>query len=455
LVATRFFADGDLSVVKRKHVSTEVGPAWPVVIYWLLSIAQYSFRYILKVNDTHTSGFGYSDTPWYLSGIKHVITAGFIAYCIVCKIRNRGNRAPQFGVLNSIYLVSLAVGLVILGIKLAGRDGTSYEILQAWLQTWPYLILPLLLPACMRTTQIVPTLKTFSEWGLLITALFWGATVYLYQVEGRYPALSWPGQVRFGGILDDPNGYAALMALIIALTIAFKGRLWVCRLVVCIVMCVMTRSLAGLVVVVVTLAVMLIQRASQMKGFSISAALLTTGLLIGALIALCLPDVQDGLNTFAAEVKETLLFKHKSIELHVTDLVSPPDLGVDADLLDWLVGRAGIPENFYYWTLTNFGVMGSFFVGGSLIASMAALANRGTRAGPYIFAWGIGIIIGSAGIPYLRNFPINMLFWSAISVVTQQSSVSASRWINHRTSSDELATAHFPSLLPVPRTQRF
>src|SRR4051812_38364989 len=116
-----------------RHPRSHLGPAWPVVIYWLLSIAQYSFRYILKVNDTHTSGFGYSDTPWYLSGIKHVITAGFLIYCIWRKIRSRESYVPQFGFLRSIYLLSLAVGIIILAIKLAGRDGASYEVLQAWL----------------------------------------------------------------------------------------------------------------------------------------------------------------------------------------------------------------------------------------------------------------------------------------------------------------------------------
>jgi len=428
-----------------KHLQNNVGPAWPVVIYWLLSIAQYSYRYILSVNDTHTSGFGYSDTPWYLSGIKHVITAGFIAYCICRRIQGRGNQTYKFGALSSIYLVSLAVGIIILGIKLTRPDGASYEVLQAWLQTWPYLTLPLLLPACMRPQQIVPTLKAFSEFGFLIMSLFWAATVYLYYAEGRYPALSWPGQLRFGGILDDPNGYAALMALIIVLTIAFRGRLWVFRLIVCVVMCVMTRSLAGLVVLTVTVTVMAIQRASQMKGLSISAALLTTGLLIGVLTALCLPDVQYALNTLAAEVSETLLFKHQSIELHVTDLVSAPDLGADAAGLDWMVGRDGVSENFYSWTLTNFGLLGSFFLGGSLLASMAVLANRGTGAGMYILAWALGIVIGSAGIPYLKNFPINMLFWSAISVVTQRVSVNASLRMDRLASSYQMAPANYPA----------
>jgi hypothetical protein len=413
--------------VRIRDSSSEAGPAWAVVVYWLLSIAQYSFRYILKVNDTHTSGFGYSDTPWYLSAIKHVITAGFLAYCIGCRLRSRENTRRRVDILSSIYSLALAVGVLILGIKVIGRDGRSYEMLQAWLQTWPYLIIPLLLPACMRPAQAVPTLKAFSLGAFIITGLFWIATVYLYYTEGRYPALSWPGQLRFGGILDDPNGYAALMVLLIALTIAFRGKLWLCRLTICLVMSVMTRSLAGFVVLIVMLTVLAIQTISQMRGLSITAALKGVGLLIGVLIALCLPSVQSALDTFASEVNDTLQFKQKSIDLHLSDLVSPPDLGADADAVDWLVGSTGVSENFYSWTLINFGILGSLFLASCVIAAIAVLANRATGAGLYILAWAAGIIIGSAGIPYFRNFPVNMLFWTTISVVIQGMPVRAYR----------------------------
>lgn len=431
--------------MKIKNYSSEP-PAWPVVVYWLASIAQYSFRYILKVNDTHTSGFGYSDTPWYLSGIKHVITVGFLVYCIGCKTRKRVNVRDRSDILILIYCASLAVGLLILGVKFAGRDGASYEVLQAWLQTWPYLIIPLLLPACMRPEQAVPTLKAFSLGAFIMTSAFWAATVYLYYTERRYPALSWPGQLRFGGILDDPNGYAALMALIIVLTVAFKGRLWLCRLALCLIMCVMTRSLAGLVVLVVALAVLALQTIAQMRGLPITATLKGVGLLICLLTALCLPDVQNALDTFAGEVTNTLQFKQKSIDLHLTDLVSPPDLGVDAGVVDWLVGSTGVSENFYSWTLINFGIIGSLFLAGSIIAAVVVLAGRVSGVGRYILAWAAGIIVGSAGIPYFRNFPVNMLFWSTISVVTQGIHVGAAVRRKRQSAPYSIAVTSYPRL---------
>ena len=409
----------------------EVGPAWPVVIYWLMSIAQYSFRYILRVNDTHTSGLSYSDTPWYLSGIKHVITAGFLAYCIGRMIRRRMRVQHQFDILSWLCSFSFVVGVLILGVKLASRDGVSYETFQAWLQTWPYLIIPLVLPACMRPSQAVPTLKAFNLAAFIVTTLFWAATVYLYYAEGRYPAVSLPGQVRFGGILDDPNGYAALLALIIVLTIALKGKLWRSRLAICIVISLMTRSLAGLVVVVVTLAAVAIQKILQSKGLSMAVAIKVIAVLLGVVIALCVPTVQNALDAFLSEVNNTLQFKQKSIDLHLSDLTSPPDLGVNADVVDWVVGTSGVSENFYSWILINFGILGSFSYLGCVMAAIAVLANR-PGISQYMLAWAAGIIVGSAGIPYFRDFPINLLFWSAISVVTQGASVgAASRALRH------------------------
>ena len=40
-----------------------------------------------------------------------------------------------------------------------------------------------------------------------IVLLFQAVTVVLYLVAHRLPALSYVGNPRFGGILDDPNGY--------------------------------------------------------------------------------------------------------------------------------------------------------------------------------------------------------------------------------------------------------
>src|SRR5438874_8249715 len=102
--------------MKSSHLTPR--PSWPIIAYWLLSIAQYSFRYIFRVSDTHTSGFGYTDTPWYLSGIKHVITASFCCYCLGCMLRDRRSQASPLRALNWIYFLSFVVGVCILGIKL-------------------------------------------------------------------------------------------------------------------------------------------------------------------------------------------------------------------------------------------------------------------------------------------------------------------------------------------------
>ncbi len=277
----------------------------------------------------------------------------------------------------------------------------------------------------MHPTQVVPTLKAFNVAVFKMTAVFWAATVYLYYAQGRYPALSWPGQLRFGGILDDPNGYAALMALIIVMTIAFKGKLWLWRLAICVVMSVMTRSLAGLVVLVATLVALAIQTVFQSKGLSMAMALKGIALLVGVAIALCVPAVQNALDAFASEVNDTLQFKQKSIDLHLSDLMSPPDLGANADAVDWVVGSSGASENFYSWLFINFGLLGSLSYLGCVIASIAVLANRGQGVSQYILAWAAGIIVGSAGIPYFKNFPINVLFWSAVSVAIRGASVRA------------------------------
>ena len=179
----------------------------------LISTAYLSYRYPLQINSSTTSQV-YSDTPLSLQVGKFALI--FLTCCISAPFLfwKRFNRLEA-----SIVILAGMVSSFPLFKLLAGFESRYLEV-----SFWPLAALILVIP-----------LKSFDLQSIdkYLKVVFFFATVTdvvevgLFLFFGRLPALGWSGglSVRFGGFLDDPNGFAAILFLLMGWSFyRFRGK---------------------------------------------------------------------------------------------------------------------------------------------------------------------------------------------------------------------------------------
>ena len=185
-------------------------------VFWLgvaLCTIYQSYRYPLQINASTTSPT-YSDTPWTLSAGKFALALPLI---LISGVRWLGNSAK------------LTRPMIVLGVSFL----SVYSLLKVYqerdsqfLDISFWMIFSLLLVLAVDTISISAIDKYFR----LLLAYSLGTTaieVFLFLAFGRLPALAYEKSylVRFGGFLDDPNGFGALLFLLMAWSHQrFKGR---------------------------------------------------------------------------------------------------------------------------------------------------------------------------------------------------------------------------------------
>ena len=190
--------------------------SYSLLIYWIAAFTHYAFRYILQVSENHISP-NYGDTPAYLSSIKGVLL-GLLILSIPFH-RHRRKLPQRYRTLWITSLSLLIFSCILAAIRImAGQPVFEVLVNDLW-YTWLYLMIVLIVPYVCKPEYIEPTIQRFASVAFWIAFPFWVVTVFLYYSEGRLPNNSFPGTPRFGGIIDDPNGYGALIVLLAALTI--------------------------------------------------------------------------------------------------------------------------------------------------------------------------------------------------------------------------------------------
>jgi hypothetical protein len=388
-------------------------PCWPVVWLWVLSIAQYAYRYVLQVNDPRTSHL-YGSTPPHLSALKYEIFFVFAMYSLYRLWRRPAVIGRKEGVLAWITALVLFALVAVFLVRLAVSPGRIRETVLCSLEFLPWVGSVFLIPFVFNPTHdVTQTLTIFERVSFWVVFPFWAVTVALAISGIRYPALSYPGLLlRFGGILDDPNGYACLCLFLLVLSVSSRTGLWRLRVLLYTAMVLGTLSFAGYVTAAVMCLLLLTthlagRRRRMRSAFRRVAVTFATVLFLGcALLSVYETDQ-------AATAIDTLYTsKSNSVASHVSDLL-PDDSMLDASSpLDLLCGVGGFSENFYWRILLNFGWVGLLSVI-TLIALWLYSALFVTRQwlSP-IGAWMIGTLIGSNGIAYLLTFPLNLIFWS-------------------------------------------
>jgi hypothetical protein len=393
-------------------------PCWPIVWLWVLSIAQYSYRYILQVNDPATSPL-YASTPRPLSAIKYGIFFLFGIYALICLSRrpvllNRTYRRLLF--ILGCALVTLSI-VALIRLTLSPGDLDQTALCAAQLLPWmaSLVFIPFVFAPEHSLTQ---TLMSFERIIFWIVLPFWLTTVLLALFGIRYPALSYQGLLlRFGGILDDPNGYACLCLLLLIVAATARARYWKVKVVMYAVMVLATLSLTGYVTAIVICLGLLLSHIVKPRARSASnlARQLANYVMVVFLVVLGIAIFQT--NATLSAITSLYTAKSNSAATHVSNLLPDEDMWDTSSPIALLSGTGGFSENFYWRILVNFGWIGLVAVGAVMVSSAHfALRSRSRWRYP-TGVWIVAVLIGSNGIAYLLTFPVSLIYWSLLGLL--------------------------------------
>lgn len=369
-------------------------------VFWLgliLCTVYLSYRYPLQINSSGTSPT-YSDTPVMLQMGKFVLALPLFA---IAAVRGLGKTLTP-----RQWLVTLGI-LFLSGyslLKVFGDNDAKYLELSFW------MLFPLALVLggdAIRISSIDRYLRFLLIYALVSTAI----QVTLFITFGRLPALAYEDTIliRFGGFLDDPNGFGAILFLLMGWSYArFKG--WtrffiVTSLVVSLLLTQSWTAIVFLAAVFLFWVLIVVRRRPWLAVPIICACAL--------LALLAIRETPPSLQT----VFENMLnAKQESIEGHSFSW----DPWVSR-LAKWtLVGDSTYNSYESWWASApvNFGMPWlAVFIGliAELMMSLRSgfLGSGGETRPVYLgfLLFGCYFVFGSLSLPFPTIFPINFLFF--------------------------------------------
>lgn len=368
--------------------------------FWLglvLCTVYQSYRYPLQIN---TVGFSptYSETPLIWQAGKYVFALPLIAMSI---IRWLGNSAPLTRwpiALGTVYLSSYSL------MKILGGHDSQYVDVFFW------MLFALVLVLAVDTISIAAIDKYL--WLLLVYAFASTAIeVFLFLAFDRLPAMALPGTffVRFGGFLDDPNGFAAILFLLMGWSnTRFEGRkrfLILAGLCVCLLLTQSWTAIAFFLAVILVYAVLAISKRPLLAMFVVCSLSLLILLLVHWFQQLPIGAFSDLLEA-----------KEGSIEGHIFPWALWSSRWEDWALFgDWQYNPY---ESWWGAALVNFGMVWLGVYVGLILTLLIYLRRSWARAAFTVKPVYAGLLIfgyffafGSFGLPFPLKFPINAIFF--------------------------------------------
>ncbi len=393
-------------------------PCWPIVFLWVLSIAQYGYRYILQVNDPATS-FQYAATPAPLSAIKYGLFLSFALFALIRLSRRSVSLTRNYQRMLSILSGAFAVLAVVVLIRLTVAPGDLNQTGLCAIQFLPWMASLFLVPLVFGPEHsLTRTLVAFERITFRIIFPFWLTTVILAALGIRYPALSYQGLLlRFGGILDDPNGYACLCLFFIVLAATGRPRFWQLKVTLYVVMLLATLSLTGYVTATVMALGLLLCRVARPKARSKSSIVkqLVNGLGIICLFILAAAIYQT--NQAVSAITSVYEAKSNSRAAHISNLFPDEEMLDATSPVSLVTGIGGFSEDLYWRVLVNFGWLGLVAVAAVIFSSAYFAMIRPSRWRYSTGLWIMGVLIGSNGISYLMTFPVSLIYWSLLGLL--------------------------------------
>jgi hypothetical protein len=381
-------------VMKKDHAKNTNWIFWGALV--LCTLYQ-SYRYPLQINSTLTSPT-YSDTPLILQVGKFIMVLPFFALSIIYCLRKALHLRQWIVVLAVQFLFLFALFKVL-------TTGDSKYLEAAF---WMPFSLALVWAAEAVSIKAIDRFLLF----LLIYALGTNLIeVLLFIFVGRLPALAYENSfsVRFGSFLDDPNGFAALLFLLMGWSYGrFKGKTRNFVLTSLVVSLLISQSWTAVIFFVGMLFIWGMMNFSK-RPFR---------MLLIASVCICLTlYLVHSIPDSAITVMETMLeSKQRSADGHVF-----PWAEFAPRWAEWIFHGSSEYNPYEFWwasALVNFGAPWVFvdfvLVAVSTLALKAALAKANVEARPVYLGFllfGYYFLLGSFNLPLSQVFPINVFFF--------------------------------------------
>jgi hypothetical protein len=369
-------------------------------LFWLglaLCTIYQSYRYPLQISDAGTSST-YSDTPLIWQAGKFVLAFPLIAISALRWLTDAA-RLPRWPIVVGVLFLSSFSLLKILN----GHD-SQYLNISYW------MIFSLVLVLSVDSVSVSAIDKYFC----ILLAYAFGSTlvqILLFFIFGRLPALAFEGTyfVRFGGFLDDPNGFAAIWFLLMGWSYKrFKGRPRFLILAGIVVSLLLTQSWTAIAFFLAILFFYALIRALRRPASTLLAICAVP--LFAIFLLRVIPLLQEGI------LLEMLRAKQTSIEDHTF-----PWTFWASNWTDWvLLGEWKYKPYESWWpaAMVNFGVLWFVAYLVLIIALLMCVRRAGlkaTTAAKPLYAglllFGYYFAFGSLNLPLPLVFPINALFF--------------------------------------------
>ena len=369
-------------------------------LFWtavLLCTLYLCYRYPLQVNDSGTSPT-YADTPLFLQVGKFILLLPLFAVAMLRSIEKSLTEKQWFIVGATLFLSVFSMT------KLCNNFDARYFQLSFW------MLFPLILVWGTRDIGI-EALDRYFRFVFILCLASSALQLFLFFSFGRLPALAYEGTifVRFGGFLDDPNGFAAILFLVLGWAdkryAGLKRILAVGGIGAALLFTQSWTAIAFLVLICLIRAIL-----GMRRHFVLS----TVGLVcVGLILSRAYGEIQ---HSYGSLLDEILNLRQLKVEQH-----SFAWSIWGSKWYEWfLIGDS--KYNFYeFWwasAAVNFGVpwLVTFLTLTTLplstlwkAASNASPEHRPIYSGILLFQ--IYCLIGSFNLPFVAIFPVNFLFF--------------------------------------------
>jgi hypothetical protein len=407
-------------VRKISRAQRLASPSVILLLFWLFAFAHYGYRYILGYGGPFAVA-GYTPTPIAFQILKDIALATLLLLALALVLKRRGGTGISrwYFPVATLAAAALATGLVASLWNAARGEPLGTTLLFGFRYPWLYTVMLVLAPVFVPPESVKRFLFRFADLALWMSLPYWLVQVALYYAVGRLPWNAYPGSPRFGGIMDDPNGYGIFCVFLFAILLSGRVRFKTFKLAALTVMILMTFSLSaygalGLFGGLVLLRHLLVKVVRVKRVRARVAFPLLTGalaLLAGALVYLASPAAA----AHAAHAARWWEGKLPSVLLHLEDFFASSAQVVGAAPDDFLFGDASsFSENYYLYLWQNSGLAGILLLL-ALVAPLLWLALTATTPlyrNVGLFA--LTILIAANVIPYLQVYPINLYFWSSL-----------------------------------------
>lgn len=360
----------------------------------------------------------YTDTPLSIQLAKYLLYAAIVGAYTVMPLSAAKFQLPR-------YKIGLWMAIV-MAISLVVQAAIVTVITSDLANLWCFLFLSVFIPLMLYPHSFgfsVVSIERCLRWFVYITTAASIVQVGLFMAIGRLPALGWEGSIliRFGGLWDDPNGFAVFLSFIVPF-VFFSGisrSRKVLLIAINLVSLLATQSFTGIFAFGASLLIVPICLFVKPVAVHQARRLFKLYVWIAFAVMLGLWALKHLLGEFNLDLigvaTEYLAQKQGSVEGHKESL----DALLNADLQS-ILGLAptgfGV-ESGYAGVLLNYGA-GALLVYALLFAAIVGRSIRVVRANHskpgiavfygaafFLVAYGVAMF----NLPLQRVFPVNLL----------------------------------------------